>query len=1297
MSVSASTQIPKTSDPAVFQRQCKVLFEHVLDDPHVEEFGTTGQGQKGIDLLGRRRSQALDHWVAIQCKLTIKAEKLKTGPKGVVAIEGARALSFQPILKELIIATTAANDAVIQREAALFTDAQAKLGRDFTVQVWGWETLSTHIPQYERALNAFMPDAFPQLERVIRGQAKLTEYVGSFIDAHNSVAAEQHSLLVQIQQQTAGSIALRTIWDDRSVGTLIDHQIDHLRDMLNDGRPRTALEMLEGLWAGLPPAVDGRVRFRIKANIAACLLRLGDEKTAAETYLEAYQHTPNDPKAISLKVLAHVLLNQPEKALAFGRTVLTGGADQGPLIAYMISAAKLLPDEEPLSFITEAVLDDPAVAVAKIDYLRTQGEPGAWWEFARERSARYPNDENLARAAAEADIDRAAQWSEANDRRPLHAELRATASKATAILDNLLEKFAGSEVAWNDYLISLSVNLAIGHRLLGNSNRATQVLEAALLKAPNDQAVKQALFAVSIEIGDDASARRALNGLAESRDLTFGRLQLAANEGDWASIVQLYEKVDLSSLDTDDRALLEALTLLARANLGAIDDAKAEAAALLERYPNEAIIPTILYQLAVRERDGVWATELFQTACAKRDPGNSATRMMLARLAEREENYEKIIELLDERIDTTRDTAELRLLARAFVNSAVRTASITFIDALPASLKTEAFYARVIGSINFNRGDLPTAADFFQKALNADSADVAAHIGLINTWLRQDRRDLVAERLVELDPDKLKGSPSNKMALAQIFVAFGLSDRGLSFGYNVAVNSRNDQRAVMLYIGLILPNPSGAIIPAVGDTVSVDCWVKAERWDGHVLEFVIENAPNRNDPDHLNLHNPFARLFLGQLKGATIVTAPTIGTEESWRIVDVKHKYLALLHEFIEVLPSRFPDAKGLYRFNVKDGDLTGFLAEVKRIGEQDEQIFRYYVDDRFPLALVASFRGKSTVEFAEHVIGRGELIRTCVGNVNERNAAMRSVHGARARGIVLDTYTAWIAQQLGLLDTLKALFSRVALPRSSIDELRQWAKHLEPQGDEPLMTIGYSDGKHFREEIPAERLREGVTRISAGIEEICDKLEILPAVAPAAPSDFEEKLLDIGRHGFLDPVYIGLADDLLLVCDDLQYRVIAKELHGREGAWLQSVLMVACDIGALDRAGYAEAVYSLAAQKHSHVALTTPVLIQIALLDASANLAKLQVVAAYIGNETADFQSHLSVAWGSIVGLWKTDLPYLRKAKATNIMLERLVEMLHRFGELKNAYPHLIELSRRQPLLNDYLISWARGHFLEL
>jgi hypothetical protein len=110
--------------------------------------------------------------VGIQCKLTIKAQKLK---RGTIRREVTQALAFQPLLKEYIIATTADDDADAHAEAALVTNEQASLDRDFTVQVWGWQTLQTHILRYEAAIDAFSPEAFPHLRRLLKGQDKIQE------------------------------------------------------------------------------------------------------------------------------------------------------------------------------------------------------------------------------------------------------------------------------------------------------------------------------------------------------------------------------------------------------------------------------------------------------------------------------------------------------------------------------------------------------------------------------------------------------------------------------------------------------------------------------------------------------------------------------------------------------------------------------------------------------------------------------------------------------------------------------------------------------------------------------------------------------------------------------------------------------------------------------------------------------------------------------------------------------------------------------------------------------------------
>lgn len=1301
MSVSASTQIPKTSDFAVFQRQCKVLFEHILNDPNVEEFGTSGQGQKGVDLLGRRRSLGLNHWVGIQCKLAIKSAKLKSGKHGVVEVEASSALSFQPSLKELIIVTTAANDGVLQQDAAQFTDRQAKLGRDFTVQVWGWETLCAHILRYEPALKAFMPDAFPHLETVIRGQDKLIEDLGEVVAAQHSFAADQsgmHAMLVRIEQTTM-DIARQTVWDDRSVDSLLDRQIDQFRDMINAGRPRTACNLLEGLWSGLPAGVEGRIRFRIKANMAACFVRLGKEREAAALYLEAYDYAPTDPKAASLKVLAHLLLDQPKAALTFGKEVFTGSSDQGPLLAYMMTASKLLPDERDsaLALIPNTLIHDPTVALAKLDYLRSRGEPTLWWTFAREQHTRHPDNQNLARAAAEADIDEATRWSDARQRRPLNQQLRTQVERAVAALEHVRIKLANSEYAWDHSRTSLHINLAIGHRLLHRLNDAKTILDAALSEAPKDETLLDALLAISMEAGDILGARRALESLPESRDTIMAQLQLAANEENWSALVSLPHEANLSYLQTEDRALLEATALLAQAKLGRSTDIKVEADALIDAFPDEPIVPTVLHELAVHLGDDVWSTELFQTAFANLTRLNAGGRLMLARVAERHRDSEKIIELLNGYLEVDHDSSELRSLARAFVNAPVRQSSISFINALPENVISEAFYARAVGSIHFNRGDLSAARDFFQKALSADSSDVASHIGLINTWLRQGQTELVAPHVKGIKLEALRGPSALKMGLAQIITAFDQTERGLSFGYDLAIRNRNDMRTVMLYIGLMLPNPTGARIPSTHSTVEIDCWVKARRADGREMTFIIEDGPPGNEPDHFTSTHSFAQLFLGKTKGATIISTPTIGTEETWSIIEIKHKYLALLHELIDSLPSRFPDAKGFHRFEAKEGDVSNVLAEVKRIGEQDEQILRHYIEDGYPLALVASLRGKSAVEFAAHVVQRGGTIRACIGTDAELKAAARLVRSARSRGIVLDTYTVWVAENLDLLAMMKTLFGRVAIPRSCIDDLRNWQKQLEPENEEPLMTIGYADGQHFREEIPAERLREAAARVAKGIETICNELEVLPAVAPDAPSEVELKLRDIGGYGLLDPVYVSLSENLLLVSDDLQYRSIAQSIHGLQGAWLQSVLIVAQELGNLDRKAYAEAVYGLTARKHSHVTLNAQLLIDIVILDDSTMLYKLEAAAAFIGNESADYQAHLNVAWEFIQNIWWINLPTLRKAQATSIVLDRLARMMMRHQLLARDYPDLIAKSRAQPLLREHLISWGHGHFLGL
>jgi len=492
MTVSASTQIPKTSDPAVFQRQCKVLFEHVLNDPNVQEFGSSGQGQKGVDLFGRRRSKSLDHWVGVQCKLTIKAKKLK---KGTVRKEAEAALAFDPEIKEYIIATTADDDAALQAEAALITDEQAKLGRDFTVQVWGWQTLQAHILRHREVIDAFSPDAFPHLRRIAKGQERISEEV----ETVKTEQAKMLGVLLHIEKQmavsTSISVASSSVSDDSSVGTFLDRQIDQCRDMLKTGKPRTALGLLENIWNDLPSGVEDRSRFRVRANIAACKLYFGNERVAGTDYLEAYEYAPDDAKAVALKVLGLLLLGQPIQAWEFGLSSLSVSRDHGPLIAHLIAAAKQLPEvQDAFGIIPPDLETDPAVEVAKVDYLRSRPEHGSWTQAAREAHARHPDDENLARFSAEAEIADACTWSDEHVWATLPPEIQESVAAAIRILRDEWGDVLQSEASCDVFAVPLCANLCTGYRLLRNTDAAMAVVVEGLKLVPDNQTLIERQF-----------------------------------------------------------------------------------------------------------------------------------------------------------------------------------------------------------------------------------------------------------------------------------------------------------------------------------------------------------------------------------------------------------------------------------------------------------------------------------------------------------------------------------------------------------------------------------------------------------------------------------------------------------------------------------------------------------------------------------------------------------------------------------------------------------------------------------
>ena len=125
---------------------------------------------------------------------------------------------------------------------------------------------------------------------------------------------------------------------------VIDAEINRYRDVLNDGRPKTALSLFLPLLKRVSDTASGRILFRIKANIGHCYLVQGEDARAAHWLSEAYHHAPSEPKAIANYTLALLLQKRLMEAFNFGMRQLKLDGTNGWVAGYVIQAVSRCPE-----------------------------------------------------------------------------------------------------------------------------------------------------------------------------------------------------------------------------------------------------------------------------------------------------------------------------------------------------------------------------------------------------------------------------------------------------------------------------------------------------------------------------------------------------------------------------------------------------------------------------------------------------------------------------------------------------------------------------------------------------------------------------------------------------------------------------------------------------------------------------------------------------------------------------------------------------------------------------------------
>ncbi|MBO9170034.1 hypothetical protein J5275_16770 [Rhizobium sp. L245/93] len=252
------------------------------------------------------------------------------------------------------------------------------------------------------------------------------------------------------------------------------------------------------------------------------------------------------------------------------------------------------------------------------------------------------------------------------------------------------------------------------------------------------------------------------------------------------------------------------------------------------------------------------------------------------------------------------------------------------------------------------------------------------------------------------------------------------------------------------------------------------------------------------------------------------------------------------------------------------------------------------------------------------------------------------------------------------VLELLKRIFGELYIPQSVMDDLAV-LKGFDTFDDHDTMLLSFRDGQFFRDELTAEQFATRQTIITERLTKIADACTVLPTAVPNERNPIAEVFIaNCGAH-VMDHAALATKGHLLL-SEDLHYRQIAAAAWSVRGAWLQAVFQYAHGAGLIKDADYRDLVTRLAIIKHGHLAVTSPLLVDL-FNSSDDQLREFDAVADFIGTQDAQVLSHCNVV---VEFLNSVDALYVDGARfqtAVETLLDKLIRYQPSNGFLSLAY----------------------------
>ena len=1192
-----------------------------------------------------------------------------------------KAKSFVPKIAEFILVTTAPRDQKIQQVAREITEELAQTEHSIHVSVWGWEDVEEQASKYVDVWRAFDPTWNPYVE-----------------DGFNKLVYEMEKLTQAFENHSKGTMSssytLESRNFDESENTPLHGQITAFQQMIDEGYVLSALEQVLKLkrekWADANPSE----RYRILVAIASAKLKLGHQDEAADLLLNAYNECPRHKNAMRNQANGYLLKKDHEEAAKVARKMIAD--DNGDSYAAGILIQALTKDdacEDPLRFVPENLHGAEEVFIAYVQFQRNRGYID-WRDLAKVAAEKYPENQVLKIFSAEAVLDTFISDSDSVAGGILKEITFAELVNATEVLYSKV-----SDALEKGYTLdpSTAYNTALALRLCNESQRAKEVLDAFIKLYPEDENLRLQRGLIAHIENDSEKVLELLPAKPSNPEAISIRSEALAAKGQIEDALELLTELDGKTLPEHVKEAVLATRIRAYIKRGETKSAVDMINEYVEREPESITLRALQIRTYCVSIDPQSANEALEKAFEiVSQQTDLMSRLQIAFEARKLDRNELVIELLKGRVATDCESDALFILLAACINSGYVVTAREMLDSISDGLRKTDWYRRAKAIIAVNVGD-PKAEEQVAQYLEQYPNDLEMILVQVGIYQRAGKYSNINNLLNSLNLVDLTGRPEQRIQLAAIICKYEEAARGLNYGYSVLMNHWDNPQSHLAYQQLIFLNGERVrtVLP-LSDTIGENTVACLETESGK-RHYRIESETHAFfEDERVNPESELASLLIGKKQGDRFKLQDYVGSKEV-KVCWIKSIYVYAFHRSLEEFNDRFPRADGLQRFSFNPDatdPLEDIRAVVKARAEADQRVLEEYSVKNIPLSFAASLLGKDPIEAWRGLPSVNIEFRVCRGVLPEIGEALSTLRNYDRKGCVLDAITLLIVRRLGVENAVAAVCGPIYTTQSVIELLVSRDMEASQNIGKKQGFLSWCEGRLVFEEYTQEILN------SIAIERKEDVLwaRHITAIVPSMPKiDYSKnvrEIVEVIGNIACDPAIAASGNDLLLLSDDMDFRIWASKTFQIPVAWLQPVLMIARDEGHITHDAYSEAINCLALNGHTYTSLNPDCLMHQARKDDFLVTKDLSRLLSRVGGPAANIFKNSGVLSNFIDMLWQ-ECP--DKCKVMRIISELFRTFIKGRQEDQRQIIELIlwQVRTKEQLIFEHALSWLIGHSL--